>query len=119
MIKPIQKKQLMDVKYLRKQCPGQQIVLIWDGASYHKYNHMKAYLEEINGGLPTQSWPVTCIILAPNAPEQNPVEDIWLQGKNEIRNKYYLCNSFKKVKELFVKAIEEKYYSFPKVYQSG
>ena len=61
-----------------KQCPGLQIVLIWDGASYHKYKHNLAYLEEINGGLPTQSWPVTCIILAPNAPEQNPVEDIWL-----------------------------------------
>ena len=107
------------VKYLRKQCPGQQIVLIWDGASYHKYKHMKAYLEEINGGLPTQSWPVTCIVLAPNAPEQNPVEDIWLQGKNEITNQYYLCNSFKKVKELFVKAIKEKSFTFPKVYQYG
>ncbi len=30
------------VQYLMKQCPGQQILLIWDGASYHKYKHMKA-----------------------------------------------------------------------------
>ncbi len=72
MIKPIQKKQLMDVKYLRKQCPGQQIVLIWDGASYHKYKHNLAYLEEVNGGLPPPTWPVTCIVLAPNAPELAP-----------------------------------------------
>nr|WP_080570094.1 transposase [Anaplasma marginale] len=85
------------VKYLMEQCPGQKIVLIWDGASYHKYKEMKAFLEQVNGNKPQESWLVTCIILAPNAPEQNPVEDIWLQGKNELRNKYYLCNSFAEV----------------------
>ncbi len=63
--------------------------------------------------------PVTCILLAPNAPEQNPVEDIWLKGKNEVRKNYYLCNSFKEVKDVFVRAIEGKVYDFPKVYQYG
>ena len=107
------------VKYLMEQCPGQRIVLIWDGASYHKYKDMKAFLKEMNGNLPEEDWPVTCILLAPNSPEQNPVEDIWLQGKNELRNKYYLCNSFAEVKELFVNAIDGKTYNFPKVYQYG
>ena len=107
------------VKYLMKQCPGQRIVLIWDGASYHKYKHMKAYLEQINKGLDPESWPVTCILLAPNAPEQNPVEDIWLQGKNEVRNKYHLCNTFAEVKQLFVNTIDGKTYNSPKVYQYG
>lgn len=96
------------VKYLMEQCPGQRIVLIWPGASYHKYKEMKAFLKEMNGNLPEEDWPVTCILLAPNSPEQNPVEDIWLQGKNELRNKYYLCNSFAEVKELFVNAIDGK-----------
>ncbi len=80
---------------------------------------MKAFLKEINGDKSQESWSVTCILLAPNAPEQNPVEDIWLQGKNELRNKYYLCNSFAEVKELFVNAIDGKTYNFPKVYQYG
>ena len=80
---------------------------------------MKAFLKEINGDKPQESWPVTCILLAPNAPEQNSVEDIWLQGKNDLRNKYYLCNSFAEVKELFVNAIDRKTYNFPKVYQYG
>ncbi len=107
------------VKYLRAQCPGQRIAIIWDRASYHRYKKMKEYLEEVNGGLPPESWPVTCILLAPNAPEQNPVEDIWLKGKNEVRKNYYLCNSFKEVKDVFVRAIEGKVYDFPKVYQYG
>jgi len=101
------------------QCPGQRIVLIWDGASYHKYKEMKTFLQEMNGDLPEEDWQITCILLAPNAPEQNPVEDIWLQGKNELRNKYYLCNSFADVKELFVNAIDHQFYDFPKVYQYG
>ena len=123
LVKPYEKansEQTVDfVKYLLKQCPGQRIVIIWDGASYHKYKKMKEYLEQVNGGLPPESWPVTCILLAPNAPEQNPVEDIWLKGKNEVRNKYHLCNSFKEVKELFVNAIDGQYFTFPKVYQYG
>ncbi len=105
------------VKYLLKQCPGQRIVLIWDRASYHRYKHMKKYLQQINQGLSPESWAVTCILLAPNATEQNPVEDIWLQGKNEIRNKYHLCHSFKQVKELFVNAIDGQYFTFPKADQ--
>ncbi len=107
------------VQYLMKQCPGQQIVLIWDGASYHKYKHMKNYLDQINRGFDRENWPVTFIILAPNAPEQNPVEDIWLKGKQELRNKYHLCKSFAEVKALFVNTIDGKSYHFPKVYQYG
>ena len=107
------------VKALLAQCPGQRIAIIWDRASYHRYKKMKEYLEEVNGGLPPESWPVTCILLAPNAPEQNPVEDIWLKGKNEIRKNYYLCNSFKEVKDVFVRAIDGKVFDFPKVYQYG
>ncbi len=69
------------VKYLQKQRPNQRIALIWDGASYHQYDKMKKYLEEINAGLTQEKWQVTCVLFAPNAPEQNPVEDIWLVAK--------------------------------------
>jgi hypothetical protein len=47
-------------------------LIIWDGASYHRYKEMKAYLEEINLGKEKDEWPLTCILFAPNAPEQNP-----------------------------------------------
>ncbi|MBW4539458.1 MAG: transposase [Myxacorys chilensis ATA2-1-KO14] len=31
---------------------------------------------------------IYCICFAPNAPEQNPIEDVWLQAKNYLRQRY-------------------------------
>ena len=80
---------------------------------------MKEYLEEINAGLTQDKWQVTCVLFAPHAPEQNPVEDIWLVAKKAIRENYFLCESFKDVKKVFVEAIEGKTFDFPKVYLYG
>ena len=107
------------LKYLQQQKPGQRIAVIWEGASYHKYEKMRDYLLEVNSELSQENWQVTCILLAPNAPEQNPVEDIWLVAKNSVRENYYICKYFKEVKGLFVQAIEGKVFDFSKVYQYG
>jgi transposase len=69
------------LKYLQSLRPNQKISVIWDGASYHKYKAMPKYLESINAGKPPEEWQVTFMLFAPNAPEQNPVEDIWLFAK--------------------------------------
>jgi putative transposase len=74
--------------------------LIWDGASYHKYGEFRDFLLELNGNKKPDNWSITCILFAPNAPQQNPVEDIWLQAKNFLRKYWYLCRSFKIVKFL-------------------
>jgi putative transposase len=89
------------LKYIQSQRPGQRIAVIWDGASYHKSEQVKEYLESINSGLEESQWQITCILFAPNAPEQNSVEDIWLQAKNFVREYYHLCKSFQSVKKLF------------------
>jgi transposase len=39
------------------------------------------------------NWSITCILFAPNPPQQNPVEDIWLQAKKFLRKYWYLCRS--------------------------
>nr|WP_293161297.1 hypothetical protein [Okeania sp. SIO2C9] len=59
------------------------------------------YLVTINQDLVEEEWLINCTKFAPNAPEQNPVEDIWLQAKNFTRQFYHLCSSFKVVKWLF------------------
>jgi transposase len=89
------------LKYLQSQRPDQRIAVIWDGAIYHKSEQVKEYLESINSGLEESQWQITCILFAPNAPEQNSVEDIWLQAKNFVREYYHLCKSFQSVKKLF------------------
>ena len=123
LVKPDEKadseKTVEFLKYLQKKRPGQRIAVIGDGASYHRYDKMKQYLEEINSQLSQSQWQVTCIVFAPHAPEQNPVEDIWLMAKKAVRENYYICESFKDVKKVFIEGIEGKVFSFPKVYKYG
>lgn len=107
------------IKYLREQRKEKRLVLIWDGASYHDSKEFRDYLKEVNGELPEEKWLITCIKFAPNAPEQNPVEDVWLQTKSFIRQFYHLCKSFKEVKSLFEFFVDGQVFDFPKLYQYG
>jgi len=103
------------LKYLRSQRPNQRIAVIWDGASYHKYGEFKKYLESVNEGLKKSEWLITCILFAPNAPEQNPVEDIWLQAKNFVRKYYHFCKNFAVVKKLFTFFTHHQIFDFSKL----
>jgi putative transposase len=82
------------VKYLQRQCKGKKLLLIWDKASYHRYSEMRSYLEEVNEGLEEKDWKITCLLFESAAPEQNPVEDIWLKGKNFLRRQFYQNKTF-------------------------
>jgi len=89
------------IKKLRDAYTDAKLLIIWDGASYHRSSEIKDYLNEVNKGLEEEDWKVTCMLFAPNAPEQNPVEDIWLKGKNWIRKHFAENETFAKVKQSF------------------
>ena len=55
--------------------------MIWDGVSDHDSREVQDYLSQINHNLEEKNWKVTCLFFVPHAPDQNPVEDVWLQGK--------------------------------------
>ncbi len=95
------------VKWLRKLYPDAKLWLLWDGATYHRYVEMRDYLLEINADLPEEEWPVTCILFAFNAPEQNPVEDIWLKGKNWLRKNFAFNKTFADVKKCFSECLQD------------
>ena len=103
------------IKYLVKKNFGRQIVIIGDGAKYHQGKEFREYLETINKGKEEGQWLVKCIKLAPNAPEQNPIEDVWLRGKQMLRKYWHLCLNFKIVKWLFEWTISNDLFSFPKL----
>ena len=107
------------LKFLRKLNPGSRLLIIWDGASYHKYKEMKEYLREVNQDLDPFKRPVHCEILAPNAPEQNPVEDIWLKAKNFLRKFWYKLRSFALVKWLFTFFVQREIFEFKKLHKYG
>lgn len=103
------------VKYLQTKYPEAKLLLIWDGASYHQYAEMQVYLQEVNHGLDKHDWKVTCELFAPNAPEQNPVEDIWLKGKNFLRKYFYKHPTFAQVKKAFLHFLQTTTFDFPKL----
>ena len=76
------------------QFPNQRLLILWDGASYHRSQEVRGFLNEINQSLPTEQWKIHCIRFAPNCPSQNPIEDIWLQAKTWVRRFCALVPTF-------------------------
>lgn len=86
---------------LRDHYGGKPIILLWDGATYHRDAQVKDLLTEVNADLPEADWQLTCLRFAPNAPEQNPIEDVWLQAKNFLRKHFAQNKTFAQVKACF------------------
>lgn len=61
---------IASLKYLQSLDKGQsRLIVIWDGASYHRSHGVQNFLRQVKGGLPPEEWKITCLRLAPNAPE--------------------------------------------------
>ncbi|MBD2311472.1 transposase [Desertifilum sp. FACHB-1129] len=56
---------------------------------------------------------MTCHLLAPYAPEENPIEAVWLQLKRLLRRCYQFCKSFSIIKRLFEMLVDYKLFRFP------
>ncbi len=80
---------------------------------------LREFLAQVNAGLPQEQWQIQCIRFAPHAPEQNPVEDIWLQAKQFLRKFFILCKSFAVVKYLFEFALAQQRFTFEKAFMYG
>jgi transposase len=104
------------IKYLRSLYPNRQLILIWDGASYHRSEEVKPYLSQLNRGLRRiTDWKVRCLRIAPYAPDQNPVEDLWLQGKNWLRKQFSQNKTFAQVKKCFFDFLTNMTFYFDKM----
>lgn len=89
------------LRYLLDQSPNQRLLLLWDGASYHRSHLVQNFLGEVNQGLSQEQWKIHCIRFAPNCPSQNPLEDIWLQAKTWVRRFCALIPTFRHLKWMF------------------
>ena len=94
------------LKHLRQRFQGRPLLLIWDGVPYHRSAAVKTYLRTVNGDRPEEAWRIQCVQLAPHAPEQNPMEDVWLGAKNHVRKMWYALQSFLDVKRYFTTFVE-------------
>lgn len=107
------------LKYLLAESSNSRIALIWDGASYHRSQEVKEYLKFVNQGLDEADWKITCLRFAPNDPQQNPLEDIWLKAKRFSREYYHLCKSFNAAKFLFEFVTHRQVFDFSKLFSYG
>ena len=102
------------VEHLQAQNPQTKIVLIWDGASYHRSEEFRNFLTQVNQG---QDWKIHCLRFAPYAPEENPIENIWGQLKQMLRQLHFWCRSFSFTKKLFEMLIKYQLFTPPNLHE--
>ena len=100
------------VKYLQTQRPNSRLLIIWDGASYHRGEEFQNYLAQVNQES-IAIWQVHCQRFAPYAPEENPIENIWSQVKNFLKKFHRFCKSFSITKRLFELFIDYRLFTMP------
>lgn len=101
------------VEFLRQKYPESKLVFIWDGASYHRSKEWRQYLERVNGGLEEADWAVRCLRFAPYAPSENPMENIWGQGKQCLRKMFKICTTMKATQTLFEAFMTYRLFTLP------
>ena len=63
---------------------------------------MRTFLAKVNTNLPEESWTIPCVPFATDAPEQHPIEDVWLKGKHFLRKNFLHNKTLASVQECFV-----------------
>ncbi len=89
------------IQWCQRRYPGKKLLFLWDGASYHRSTEVQEFLARTHAGLGEEQGKVTCLLFAPNAPEQNPTEDLWLKGKTHLRKNFAVNKTFAHVKHYF------------------
>lgn len=107
------------LRYLLAQSPNQQLLIFWDGASYHRSHLVQDFLALVNLGLPEEQWLIHCVRFAPNCPSQNPIEDIWLQAKTWVRRFCALLPTFSHLKWMFEWFIRNTTFNFTSLQMYG
>ena len=46
------------LRYLLTHSPDQQLLIFWDGATYHRSKQIRGFLEEVNQGLAIEQWKI-------------------------------------------------------------
>jgi transposase len=103
------------IQWGQRLYPGKRLLFLWDGASYPRSTERQAFLAPENAGLCEEQGHVTCLLFAPNAPEQNPAEELWLKGKTHLRKHFALNKTFAHVKHCFTAFLESLNFDSVKV----
>ncbi len=98
---------------LQTRYPDAKLTICWDNARWHKGAEMERFLADVNGALAPEDWPITCIHFAPHDPTQNPIEEVWRQGKGAIQKLRLVARKFQEVVTAFEQVVERQVFDFP------
>ena len=102
------------MKYLQALQPDKKIIILWNKASDHGGQKIQTYLNQVNLGLEEKDWKVTCLLFASNAPGQNPIEDVGLQGKIFCEGIFMKMKLFTRLNGAFLIFSINKVFKFAK-----
>ncbi len=88
-----------------KEYPDKKICVVWDNASFHKGKEIREALKK--GGLRER---VHLIAFPPYAPDENPIEHVWNDAKDEVAN--FQRETFTETKSAFVNHIAGRRFEY-------
>jgi hypothetical protein len=104
------------LSYLRQVFQGRRLLLVWDGASYHTAGLVDDYVQQLPNLIsPSGERPIERIPFAAREPAQNPMEDVWLAGKREVRRQWASLTTFQDVRAVFTQTITHRQFLFHKL----
>jgi len=102
--------------YLRQCFQGRRMIVVWDGAPYHRAQVVREYVRQVNGpACPEPERRIQLIQFAPYAPTQNPMEDVWLAGKRQVWQQWAELGTFGDVKTVFSTTVTRTQFLFEKL----
>ena len=91
------------LKEIRSIYPTQKILLLWDGAEWHKGSSVQNFIRE-DGKIESVHFP-------PYSPEENPQEHVWKAGRTTITHNRFISDISKTAQE-FVDHLNTKTFSY-------
>jgi len=82
------------LKKIRKIYPHKKLLIIWDGAGWHRGSVAQEYIKK-DGNIETMYFPKY-------SPEQNPQEHVWKEGRSKVTHNRFIDN-IDKATDKFVK----------------
>jgi transposase len=93
------------LQLLSKEYPGKKLCIVWDNAKWHKSQELREHLKK---GQSLEH--IHLINFPPYAPDENPQEHVWKEGKQMIANTNF--ESFTALKDAFCSAVTGRTFNY-------
>lgn len=91
------------LKKIRKIYPDKSILLLWDGAGWHRGSVVQEFIKT-DGKIETLYFP-------PYSPEENPQEHVWKAGRTAVTHNKFIKN-IKETAQEFVAYLSSKIFNY-------